>query len=95
VYDKLLLILSEHSVASDWVEHEVEMALAREQEQKRTMLFPIRLDDAVMEIKTGWPAHIRNTRHIGDFPNWKSHDAYQKSFVRLLRDLKASEGKKP
>ena len=91
VYDKLLLILSEHSVASDWVEHEVETALAREKEQKRTMLFPIRLDDAVMKIETGWQAHIKNTRHIGDFREWKDHDAYQKAFTRLLRDLKASE----
>jgi hypothetical protein len=94
VYDKLLLILTEDSVASHWVEHEVETALAREQEQKRVMLFPIRLDDAVMEIKTGWPAHIKNTRHIGDFTHWKDHDAYLKSFARLLRDLKASELKK-
>jgi uncharacterized protein YjbI with pentapeptide repeats len=90
-YDKLLLILSVHSVASDWVEHEVETALAREQEQKRTVLFPIRLDDAVMEIKAGWPAHIKNTRHIGDFRHWKHRDAYQKSFARLLKDLKSEE----
>ena len=94
VYDKLLLILSEHSVASNWVEHEVETALAREQEQKHVMLFPIRLDDAVMEIKTGWPAHIKNTRNIGDFRHWKTDEAYQKSFARLLRDLKASEARK-
>jgi hypothetical protein len=95
VYDKLLLILSEHSVASEWVEHEVETALAREAEQKRTMLFLIHLDEAVMDIKTGWPAHIKNTRHIGDFRHWKDHDAYQKSFDRLLRDLKASDGATP
>jgi hypothetical protein len=68
--------------------------LAREQEQKRTMLFPICLDAAVMEIKTGWPAHIKNTRHIGDFRHWKDHDAYEKSLARLLRDLKVSEAKK-
>ncbi|MGD0652088.1 MAG: hypothetical protein ABSA97_13295 [Verrucomicrobiia bacterium] len=42
----------------------------------------------------GWPAHIRNTRHIGDFRHWKDHDAYQKSFARLLRDLKSAESKK-
>jgi hypothetical protein len=47
-----------------------------------------------MEIKTGWPAHIKNTRHIGDFTRWKDRDAYQKSFARLLRDLKVSEAKK-
>jgi TIR domain/Pentapeptide repeats (8 copies) len=93
VYDKLLLSLSEHSVASDWVGHEVETALAREREEKRTILFPIRLDDAVMEIKTGWPAHIKNTRHIGDFRQWKDRDSYQKSFVRLLSDLEVGEEK--
>jgi len=91
VYDKLLLVLSEHSVHSEWVEKEVETAMEREREQKRPMLFPIRLDDAVMEIKTGWPADIRRSRHIGDLTKWKDHDAYQKAFERLLRDLKASE----
>lgn len=93
VYDKLLLVLSENSVASSWVEKEVETAMEREQEdsQHRTVLFPVRLDDAVMEIKTGWPADVRRTRHIGDFTHWKDHDSYQKAFNRLLRDLKASE----
>lgn len=94
VYDKLLLVLSENSVGSDWVEKEVETALERERQQKRTMLFPIRLDDAVMKIETGWPADVRRTRHIGDFTNWKNHDAYQKAFNRLMRDLKADEKRK-
>ncbi len=53
--DKLLLVLSEHSVKSDWVEKEVETALEMEREQKRTAIFPIRLDDAVKAIKTGCP----------------------------------------
>jgi hypothetical protein len=47
-----------------------------------------------MEIKTGWPAHIKNTRNIGDFRHWTDHDACQKSFARPLRDLKASERRK-
>ena len=90
VYDRLLLILSENSVASSWVEKEVETAMESEDEQKRTLLFPVRLDDSVMEIKTGWPADVRRTRHIGDFRKWKEHDEYQKAFARLLDDLKAS-----
>jgi hypothetical protein len=32
-------------------------------------------------------------RHIGDFTRWKEHDAYQKAFNRLLRDLKAEAQK--
>lgn len=89
LHDKLLLVLSENSVASSWVEQEVETALDRERRHGKTVLFPIRLDDAVMKIEIGLPALIRNTRHIGDFTRWKDHDAYQAAFGRLLRDLKA------
>lgn len=89
LHDKLMLVLSKYSVASDWVEQEVETALERERKERHTVLFPIRLDDAVMKVESGWPALIRNTRHIGDFRKWKNHDTYQKAFDRLLRDLKA------
>jgi uncharacterized protein YjbI with pentapeptide repeats len=92
VHDKLLLVLSEDSVSSQWVEQEVETALAREHEQEgRTVLFPIRIDDAVMGSKAGWPALLKNTRNLGDFTRWKDHDSYQKAFERLLRDLRAGE----
>lgn len=87
-HDKLLLVLSKQSVTSDWVEQEVETALDRERKEKRTVLFPIRLDDTVMKIDTGWPALIKNTRNIGDFRRWRNPEAYQKAFDRLLRDLK-------
>ena len=76
-YDRLLLVLSEHSVQSDWVEKEGEAAFEKERQQKRTMLFPIRIDDAVMNIPTGWPADIRRTRHIGDFHAWETNAEYQ------------------
>jgi uncharacterized protein YjbI with pentapeptide repeats len=88
LHDKLLLILSEHSVASAWVQDEVEAALERERREKRLVLFPIRIDDAVMDTEQAWAASIRRTRHIGDFTRWKEHDSYSKAFQRLLRDLK-------
>jgi hypothetical protein len=91
VYDKLLLILSKTSVTSQWVEEEVETALAREREQGTTILFPVRIDNTVMTLETGWPALIHNTRNIGDFRRWKTHGVYQQAFDRLLRDLKASD----
>jgi len=90
--DKLLLILSRHAVASDWVEHEVETALARERREKRTLLFPIRLDDAILErAHTGWAATVQNERHIGDFTRWKEHEQYQVAFERLMKDLKKGD----
>ena len=89
IYDKLMVILSENSIRSSWVEEEVEAALEKERKQKKLVLFPIRLDDAVMETDQAWAASLRRARHIGDFRAWKDHDQYQKSFERLLRDLKA------
>jgi hypothetical protein len=67
----------------------VNAAFEHEQKQNRTLLFPIRLDDTVMDCNQAWAADIRRSRHIGDFTGWKNHDSYQKAFARLMRDLKA------
>lgn len=91
LHDKLLLILSENSVASPWVGDEVEAAIEQEHRERRTVLFPIKIDNAVMESTQAWAAAIRRTRHIGDFTGWNDHDLYQKVFDRLVRDLKAEE----
>ncbi len=86
--DKLLLILSKHSINSTWVETEVETAFEEERKRNQIVLFPLRLDEAVMETDQAWAADIRRTRHIGDFSHWKDHDAYQNAFECLLQDLK-------
>lgn len=88
-HDKLLLVLSEYSVESTWVEKEVETAFEKERQRSRLVLFPIRLDENVMVTTQAWAADIRRTRHIGDFRFWKDHDQYQKAFSRLLHDLKS------
>ena len=89
IFDKLLLVLTERSITSPWVEEEVETALERERRDKKPVLFPIRLDDAVMETDVPWAASLRRMRHVGDFRKWKSHDEYQKAFDRLMRDLQS------
>jgi hypothetical protein len=90
--DKLLVILSEGSIGSDWVEDEVNSAYEEERERKVTVLFPIRIDDAVINTTEPWARKLR-ARHIGDFRQWEKPAEYQKSLDRLLRDLKASGGK--
>jgi len=89
MHDKLLLILSKHSVASGWVEREVKTALARERKEKRTVLFPVRVDRAVFDCPFEWATEILHERNIGNFTGWKTYDDYEKAFTRLLRDLKA------
>lgn len=86
--DKVLLILSEGAIASDWVADEVTTAFAEERRRKQLVLFPVRLDRAVMETKEAWAGKLRDNRNIGDFTRWKEHDAYQGTFERLLNDLK-------
>ena len=99
VYDRLLLILSEASMNSPWVKTEIANARAREEQQKRQMLFPItvapfyrikewKLFDADRGIDGA--REIREY-FVPDFSNWKDHDSYQKAFERLVRDLKAED----
>jgi uncharacterized protein YjbI with pentapeptide repeats len=89
LHDKLLVVLSEHSINSAWVEKEVETAFEEESKRNQTVLFPVRLDETVMETDQAWAADIRRTRHIGDFCRWKDHDSYQQALARLLDALKA------
>ena len=95
VYDKLLLILSPDSMASEWVKTEIFKAREREIKEGRRVLFPIRLcsfealrDWNLFDADTGKDL-AREIREyfIPDFSNWKDHDAYKLAFDRLLRDL--------
>ena len=89
--DKLLLILSKRSIASDWVEDEVTTAFAEERRRGQLVLFPVRIDDAVLTTAEPWAVKLRDGRHIGGFTRWKEHGAYAKALERLLRDLRVEK----
>jgi hypothetical protein len=100
LHDRLLLILSASSVASQWVESEVEAALEEERRRAQlpeelrgnpTVLFPIRIDDSIFAVASGWAAVVRRTRHIADFRAWQDRDGYASSLDKLLVDLKVSD----
>jgi hypothetical protein len=101
IYDKLLLIISDSSINSEWVKTEITKARQRELRENRQMLYPVSLVpfEQIQEW-TAFDADIgkdsaRDIReyYIPDFSNWKDHDSYQKAFDRLLRDLKAEKVK--
>jgi hypothetical protein len=96
MYDKLLLILSPASMASEWVRTEIALARKREKEQKREVLFPIALCP-LKKIKE-WEyfdsdfgkdsAREIREYHIPNFTKWKTdQDAYQREFDKLLKAL--------
>jgi hypothetical protein len=83
---EVLLILSEHSIRSGWVKNEVNVGFEEERKRGQNVLFPVRLDDAVMITNEAWAAQLRQ-RNIGDFRNWKNRADYKRSFERVVRDL--------
>lgn len=85
--DKLLLVLSRKSISSQWVEYEVEAAIARENREKRDILFPITIDDEVFKTSKAWAATLRRQRHIGDFRDIRTEGPYQSALRKLLSDL--------
>lgn len=85
--NRLVLVLSQHSIESRWVEKEVETALERERVENVSLVFPIRLDDAAMDVMVGWPADIRRTKHIRDFRGWQLHAEFDLALNGLLRDF--------
>ena len=99
LHDKLLLVLSEHNLNSSWVKTEIAIARAREEREKRQMLFPITL--APFEDLRRWKlfdaeqgkdlAQEMREYFIPDFSNWKDHDSYYMALSRLVKDLKFGE----
>jgi len=85
--DKVLLILSHNAISSSWVEDEVITAFAQERQRNEPVLFPVRIDNAIMEADKPWASMLRNNRNIGNFTDWKQRSTYQPVFERLLRDL--------
>jgi len=95
-YDRLLLILSESSMISEWVRTEIEHAREKERLSGKHVLFPL----ALVPFKTvkAWRQfnaeigsdNARRIRefYIPDFSKWKEHDAYSAAFARLLEALR-------
>jgi uncharacterized protein YjbI with pentapeptide repeats len=98
VHDKLLLVLSDASMKSEWVATEISKARKRERKEARQVLFPVRLVDfprieewECFDADAGKDS-AREIREyfIPDFSNWKDHDAFEREFAKLLRALRAS-----
>ena len=97
VYDKLLVVLSEASLQSEWVMTELRKARKAERQSGKRKLFPVRLVD--FETLRGWECFDADSGKdlavelreyfIPDFSNWKDHDQFEAAFARLLKDLRA------
>jgi hypothetical protein len=87
---------------SEWVKTEISKARKREMEEKKQVLFPIRLVDFEMirqwecfDADTGKDS-ARELREyfIPDFSNWTDPLSYRAAFERLLKDLHGKRSKR-
>lgn len=88
VNETVLLILSEHSVSSDWVEYEVSKARELEKSLNRHVICPIALDHSWKDAP--WPGVIMNQvkkYNILDFSEWEKGEAFNTQFAKLLKGL--------
>lgn len=101
LHDRLLLVLSESSMQSEWVMNEIQRARETEIREGRRKLFPITIVE--FDKVKAWRRFDADTGKdlakevreyfIPDFSNWKEHDSFERAFERLLRDLRAEESK--
>jgi len=97
-HDRLLLVLSEESIKSDWVQTELRRALAAEKQNGRRKLFPIRICDMrslrnwkCFDSDSGKDMAIQVREYfIPDFSDWRSTESFKHAMERLLRDLTSS-----
>jgi hypothetical protein len=84
----LLLVLSEHSLKSDWVEHEVREARQLEKDLGRDVLCPVALDETWKSDK--FPERIMEQikeYNILDFSHWTDKSIFDNKFAKLLTGL--------
>ncbi len=84
----VLLILSEHSIKSDWVEHEVRTARGLEKEMGRDVLCPVALDDSWKS--SPWPQRVMEQAmeyNILDFSAWQDDEKFGSTFNKLIDGL--------
>ncbi|HEV8484757.1 MAG TPA: toll/interleukin-1 receptor domain-containing protein [Blastocatellia bacterium] len=99
VHDRLLVVLSDNSLQSEWVMTEIRKARKKEVREKRRKLFPLRVVN--FDIIRNWECFDAESAKdlaieireyfIPDFSDWKNHDAFEAAFERLLRDLRAHD----
>jgi uncharacterized protein YjbI with pentapeptide repeats len=86
-HDKLLVALSAQSLGSDWIKQEVKAVLQEEERRGELVLYPLHLDDTLLESGPAWVTGLHQSRPVEDFCQWQDAEMYQYALARLLQDL--------
>jgi hypothetical protein len=101
--DRLVLVVSESSLASGWVGVETEEAMRRAEEisdredLRRSLIFPIRLlsmkhfDSILERAPADSPFHVLKGFHMRDFTRWREPECFDRACEAMIRDLTKDE----
>lgn len=94
-HDRLIVVLSDHGMASDWVRQEIELAWYH----KRDSLVPIRLCD-IDKVRAWTAKHEKLPDIVGlfpilDFSTWRNESEYAHAVSLLLRSLAGGADLRP
>ena len=97
-FDRLLVVLSPHSMNSNWVKTELANALAREHREQARVLFPISL--VPIDVIRVWEcidpdsgvdiARELRSYHIPDFSNWSDPEEFERETAKVVKALQGS-----
>ncbi len=103
LFDKLLIVLSDSSMQSDWVKTEIRKAHKKELRDGTQILFPISIVDfskikewELFDSDTGKDLAVELREYlIPDFSNWNDCSSFDESFKELKFGLEQSNISKP
>ena len=88
MHDIWLLVLSDHTFIHNWVEQETQITINLEKQQNRTILFPLCLTQAFLDLTSNHAFPLLQNRQIRNFINWQDATIYQQAFTALIQEIK-------
>ena len=82
----VLLVVSRHSVAADWLEREAQHWVRNERLYNRKLLFAVRLDEFVLRLSSEPGGSALKARAV-DFRRWKDRTPYASALNNLVSTL--------